>query len=667
VAYTEGGGITGKVTVMKFKDNNWVPVGNPGFSDSSAYAPALALDSNNYSYVAYIDWSGGKTTVMRFDGVNWLTVGTPAFGAGSVQNGVSLALDSKNVPYVAYTDTNGKATVMKFDGTNWGPVGNPGFSAGKAYLISLALDSSNHPYVAYEDPLDGFRANVMKFDGASWGLVGNNPVSAGQVGRTPLALDSSDAPYVAYTDYANGKKPTVKRFKDNQWETVGNPSGFSGGVTSLALDSSNFPNVVPYVAYFDFAYSNAATVIKLDGNNWIPVGNPGFSTDSVYLPSLALASNNVPYVAYTESSGANVGKVTVMKYDPSPPPPPSLGWVNVGSPGFSTDYSMWANIAIDSNDIPYVAYQDNINYGSKGYVKTFDGTDWITLGDSLPGASYISLAIGSTNTPYVAYQDYFSGCQVTVKKYDGNSWVTVGKPGISGGLADYISLAIDSKGFPYVAYRDFTTNDQGVTVKKFVGSNWVTVGKAGFSADTAYDISLAIGPNNIPYVAYVDVANNLGVTVKRFDAGADEWETVGQAGFSAGEAMWTNIAVDSNNNPYVAYQDRANGYKASVMMFDSINDTWGYVGGAPGISAGWAAYTSLAFDSTDMPYVAYQDFTGKATVKQFNGTDWIEVGNPGFSAGGVIYTSLAINSSNVPYVAYGDGAYGYQATVMKYQ
>ncbi len=46
--------------------------------------------------------------------------------------------------------------------------------------------------------------------------------------------------------------------------------------------------------------------------------------------------------------------------------------------------------------------------------------------------------------------------------------------------------------------------------------------------------------------------------------------------------------------------------------------------------------------------------------------DWVNVGTAGFSAGGVNSTSLALDSSNTPYVAYMDVAYGYQATVMKY-
>jgi hypothetical protein len=37
------------------------------------------------------------------------------------------------------------------------------------------------------------------------------------------------------------------------------------------------------------------------------------------------------------------------------------------------------------------------------------------------------------------------------------------------------------------------------------------------------------------------------------------WEQVGAAGFSAGVASFTSLALDNNDTPYVAYMDGANG------------------------------------------------------------------------------------------------------------
>lgn len=48
----------------------------------------------------------------------------------------------------------------------------------------------------------------------------------------------------------------------------------------------------------------------------------------------------------------------------------------------------------------------------------------------------------------------------------------------------------------------------------------------------------------IPYVAYQDVANGSRATVQKFSAGA--WSVVGTAGFSVGSANYTQSAGDPN-------------------------------------------------------------------------------------------------------------------------
>ena len=118
------------------------------------------------------------------------------------------------------------------------------------------------------------------------------------------------------------------------------------------------------------------------------------------------------------------------------------------------------------------------------------------------------------------------------------------------------------------------------------------------------------------------------------------WMNVGNAGFSIGVAACTSLAFSpSDGQPYVAYTDKGNSYKATVMKFDGSN--WVNVG-TKGFSEGEVVYTSLAFSPSGEPYVAYRDDGNsyKATVMKFDGTNWVNVGIAGFSAGIAYYTNL---------------------------
>ena len=121
------------------------------------------------------------------------------------------------------------------------------------------------------------------------------------------------------------------------------------------------------------------------------------------------------------------------------------------------------------------------------------------------------------------------------------------------------------------------------------------------------------------------------------------WKNFGNVGFSAGEADYISLAFrSSDGQPYVAYVDKGNSDKATVMKFDGTN--WVNVGNA-GFSSGRIWNTCLAFSPSGQPYVAYKDsiHSSKATVMEFDGTNWVVVGTPGFSDGEAEYTNLAFS------------------------
>jgi hypothetical protein len=202
----------------------------------------------------------------------------------------------------------------------------------------------------------------------------------------------------------------------------------------------------------------------------------------------------------------------------------------------------------------------------------YSGGSWQTVGTAgfyAGFVQYVFLAIDSSGTPYVSFEDwgipgFAHDGTATVMKYAGGSWQTVGTAGMGAGESYRVSVAFDSIGTPYIAYLDAGRP----MVRKYVGGSWQFVGTAGFTGRNTGSPSLAIDSLDSPYVAFPDTGTS-GVpckaTVMKYTGGS--WQTVGTAGFTAGRANDVSLALDSIGIPYVAYQDEANSYKATVMRF----------------------------------------------------------------------------------------------------
>ncbi len=138
------------------------------------------------------------------------------------------------------------------------------------------------------------------------------------------------------------------------------------------------------------------------------------------------------------------------------------------------------------------------------------------------------------------------------------------------------------------------------------------------------------------------------------------WSPVGQVGFSDSTVTYTSLAKSKDGTLYIAYGDYSKGLKATVKKFDGTN--WVTVG-TEGFSAGWVALTTIAFDN-DTPYVGFEEFVGgyRTTVMKYNGTAWVRVGNYGPSGGNAAFISLAIDHAGIPYFAHRKGVLKFDGT-----
>ncbi|HRH47317.1 MAG TPA: T9SS type A sorting domain-containing protein [Panacibacter sp.] len=349
--------------------------------------------------------------------------------------------------------------------------------------------------------------------------------------------------------------PTVN---NTAWIPVGN-AGFSLGTVSsvsITTDKSN----IPYVVFSDSLAGNKIRVMKLDtiAGKWVNVGALA-SPQKCYNTNIVIGNNNIPYIAYLDSSR----RITVKKLNGN-------NWVAIGLEGFSLG---GPNIALDldGNNKPYVL-------DSRFNVLSFDGANnWVNLGftglDSM--ASYgASLAVDKkTNTVYVAADGgYIYNNQAIVKKYSGGIWLTIGTPGFTSSKNGvyYPDIVIDSFGIPIVAFQDDNGREQ-TSVFKYNGTDWELLGNKYFSPGHAYGPSLAVNKSGTPVILFQDASYNNFGTVMRIDTVSLIWQMLDARGFAASNNFTQNAIVVANNTPYIAFADKNNGSKATVLYYAPVS------------------------------------------------------------------------------------------------
>ncbi len=304
--------------------------------------------------------------------------------------------------------------------------------------------------------------------------------------------------------------------------------------------------------------------------------------------------------------------------------------------------------------------------------------EWQVVGDGIfaSESSKPVVAFDSGGTPYVVYEDSDHGNKLTVKKYNGSHWDTVGDPGFSTLVyGDFVSLVIDGNDIPYVLYSD-KENNTGATVMKYdqdeLGQlKWMTVGSPNFTQNGTYDtlkhLKLAIDRVGTPYVAYFSMnyeatpLNENGtfkINVKKYVTSSNSWVRVGSKSIGGRDGAFLDIAFDrsgSTDIPYVLYQDtQSNNARGTVKKYDSSSNSWVAVGNST--STGYLWFASIAINGSGIPYIAFGDGgdSEKAYVKKLVGSSWETVGGAEVSEGAVSWPTMVLDGSDTPYVVYQD-------------
>jgi hypothetical protein len=346
------------------------------------------------------------------------------------------------------------------------------------------------------------------------------------------------------------------------WQVVGS-TDIAGGAAA-DIDLCIYQNI-PYIIYSDYTGTNSgkATVMQYSGLSWTAIGSRGFTSSDIYQSQIAVGASGV-YTAFTDTTTSDV---RVFYYYPD-----TTSWIpwgrNSGGAAVYNDEATTAleigDLAFKTNGYPYLVFTDNVNTKSIVRYATSAGSTVVGEGDftgfSEAGASLVNMAIDS-NVAYVAYRDP-TDSKVTVQTYS-SGWSVVGAQSFSADTINGLDLAV-SDGIPYVAYNCSTSNNR-ITVMKYTSGNWTVVGTAAFTPNEPGTPSITVYQGT-PYVAFLDSANGGRITVKKLSGSS--WVDVGNPGFSQGSGTVGTLELVINyGTPYVAY-DTYTPSTVNVMKYE---------------------------------------------------------------------------------------------------
>ncbi|WP_407735993.1 hypothetical protein [Hyalangium sp.] len=323
-------------------------------------------------------------------------------------------------------------------------------------------------------------------------------------------------------------------------------------------------------------------------------------------------------------------------------------WQALGTPRGEFVQAGQPSLALAPNGQPALAYIAQTPGGSQVYFELWDGKRWLQLAGSAQGggvsasvtqpsgygASRPSLAFDGHGRPVIAWQHagledgVCCDIHVRVRLFDDGRWLDLGRPssgtGAHTGSAGAPVLVVDGLGAPLVFWNN-QRNGGGSAVfgKRWNGSKWselagsATRGVPGSSQNG--DPSAAVGPDGNPVVVW-PLCPGIAVQGARFN---DGWEPFGEGKATCGgqSGLAFPVTVDSHNRPVAVFLAGSGPRTLHVQRWE---------GGRPvelGALDGKADAASIARQGEDL-VVAWSDNTRAVYVMRWDGTAWAPLGNP---------------------------------------
>ncbi|GAA4824043.1 hypothetical protein GCM10023331_05650 [Algivirga pacifica] len=526
VFYTDTSG--GQPNVAYFNGASWVNLGTLPAISGQLLSINITFDANDVPYLYFRQSS--RMTVYRYMNNVWSPVGTERFSTHDAQF-AHLNFDAANTPYLSYADVpvssfnqgSFKLTVLKFDGASWVDLVNEAFVHTDLYYTSLVFDAEGSMYVGFRSLYKGKSELIIRrFKDNVWDQVYR---PAPDVDYPKLATDTAGNVYVAFADRTNGSRLTAlqKPFSSvpptvvNEIEDV----TFEVGQGAYTIDISNvFEDADGDILSYSVVVADESIVTAaLSGTNLL-LTEVGEGTTTVTLTADDGKGGAVSDAfIVTVNAPANNAPTVILPYEDRTY---MAGFTSAGI------YLDSAFSDMDGDELTFIASSTNTSV-----VTTTVSEDWLTLTEVGVGTATITVT-ANDGKGGVASDDFL----VTITGVT-NTAPTVVNPiadkslqeGFTTDLTELSNVFSDTDG-DALTYSASVSNTAVVTWsisgsqlylnEVGVGTATVTVtandNKGGIISDQ-FIITVAASSNNLPYVQ-----NTLGNQVRVTGFGAETYD-----------------------------------------------------------------------------------------------------------------------------------------------
>jgi hypothetical protein len=337
--------------------------------------------------------------------------------------------------------------------------------------------------------------------------------------------------------------------------------------------------------------------------------------------------------------------------------------IDVVDNGAGNDVGRYSSLAIDRSGNFQIAYT---NGGGTTLHYAFRGKQdkrWYTMQVDDRAGCFVSLAVDKDGRAHIAYNSpYETGLHYA--RWDGKQW---NKLIVDPEATDhYTSIQVDSEGHPSISYyREVYPDHRYALYMKYAyrdGKQWY-IQTVDHRWQAGKWNSIALDSQDRPYIAYAIPAQG-DLALAHWNGSGWEHGVV-ESRATNGNAYvgtYTSIALDSADEPHIAYLDATNltakyaWREGSVWHTEIIDHLSGQEVAAGNTDV--ADRFSLKLDSRGRPHLAYYD-PGLAALKYATRDDkgWhAEVVDNEGNVG--TYPSLCLDQKDRPYISYHDSTRG---------